>query len=313
MIFALLGSCLMAVVSYGVAALLFGITPFPRVGLSWRAKHWSDRHTSWLREAGIPFPAFPFWMGCVAVGGVSFLVLWRITGVWAVALLPAWSAAAFPVHWFRHAHMRCEDARREAWPDALADVVSSLQSGRTMHDSLAELSVSGPVALRPALTRYGELQFTHGQTVALEIVRQELADPISDLVIEVFSLAMGRGTGEALFILRDVGEKIADELDNRRQIRSDALEHRIETTAVVVIPWFILTFLVMSHGDIRAFYRTESGLIVLGVCVFILETGRRVVGYLGRVPPDPRVFRGKGGLLTTPSFMADERIKGGQG
>ena len=81
-----------------------------------------------------------------------------------------------------------------AWPDGLRDLIASIAAGRSLAQALNALAASGPAPLRGRVRRGFPISARMLGTVpALEVVKEELADPTSDRVIEVLILAQQRG------------------------------------------------------------------------------------------------------------------------
>ncbi len=77
----------------------------------------------------------------------------------------------------------------------------------SVHAALVELGTSGPIALRPHFNRYAGLAATLGQRTSLQIVREELADPVSDRVIEIILVAFEQGPGVVIDVLGDLADR----------------------------------------------------------------------------------------------------------
>jgi tight adherence protein B len=129
-----------------------------------------------------------------------------------------------------------------------------------------------------------------GTAPALEIVKQELADPTSDRVIEVLLLAQERGGSIVRSILDDLVEATTRDLKLRDELETEGLEMRINARAVVVLPWFVLVALTARPGPFRAFYRSPGGVVTLLVAAVLTAIGVLVLGRLGKEPGEQRVF-----------------------
>jgi tight adherence protein B len=223
---------------------------------------------------------------------LAFAVFLLVTGVPLVALMPALVVALLPRAYFSRRRMQRLAEVQQAWPDGLRDLVASLSSGMSLPKAVEWLSQSGPEALRVALARYPLLARTLGVTPALEVIKEELADPTSDRVIEVLILAYERGGAIVPRILQDLGEATTRDLWAIEEIKTEALEQKINARAVFALPWFVLVALTARQGMFREFYRSPGGavVIVLGAAMSLL--GIWLVRRLGREPEEPRVLGG---------------------
>ena len=98
-----------------------------------------------------------------------------------------------------------------------------------------------------------------GTVPALEVIREELADPTSDRVIEVLILASERGGQIVKEILEDLVVATTKDLKVLDEIETEGLEMRINARAVLVLPWFVLVALTLRGGAFREFYASSAG------------------------------------------------------
>lgn len=129
-----------------------------------------------------------------------------------------------------------------------------------------------------------------GTVPALEIVKEELADPTSDRVIEVLLLAHERGGSIVRSILEDLVEATTRDLKLLDGLETEGLEMRINARAVVVLPWLVLVALTVRAGPFRDFYRSRGGVVTLLVAGALTALGVFALGRLGREPAEDRVF-----------------------
>ena len=285
---------LLAGLSFGVFVYFLvgfatGYAPEIRVRRFRRRRQISDRQL-WLNQAGIALTPRQFWAGSIAVGVVAFLVVAAITGTPLVALVPAAGVAALPAAYFgrrRAAHLRRVQA---AWPDGLRDVIASIAAGRSLSQALSSLAATGPEPLQDAFARFPLLARMLGTVPALEVVKEELADPTSDRVIEVLVLAHERGGQVVRDILEDLVVVTTRDLKLLDEIETEGLEMKINARAVLVLPWLVLVALTIRDGPFRAFYRSAGGLIVVIVAGLLSLVGGYLIARLGRMRGEQRVF-----------------------
>lgn len=246
----------------------------------------------WLIQAGLRLTPAQFRLASAGAGVAAFVVFLGLTGVWTVALVPALLVAGLPRAYFGRARERRLLDVQRAWPDGLADVVASVRAGMSLERAVVRLAESGPEPLRMAFDRFPFLARTIGVVPALEVVREELADPTSDRVIEVLVLAHERGGAIVPDILRDLAAATTRDLWTMEEIQTEALEQKINARAVFALPWLVLVVITLQEGAFRAFYATSAGLLVVLVGAAMSAFGMWLVSRLGRDPDEPRVFGG---------------------
>ena len=177
-----------------------------------------------------------------------------------------------------------------AWPDGLRDLVSSIAAGRSLSGALVELAASGPAPLRAAFARFESNSRMLGTIPALEIVREAVADPTSDRVIEVLILASERGGQIVKEILEDLVAATTKDLKVLDEIDTEGLEMRINARAVLVLPWFVLVALTLRGGAFREFYASSAGLLVVLIGGALSAVGYLWISHLGRSQQEQRVL-----------------------
>ncbi|HWD08050.1 MAG TPA: hypothetical protein VHA57_03040, partial [Actinomycetota bacterium] len=160
--------------------------------------------------------------------------------------------------------------------------------------AIASLASSGPEPLRGAFDRFAPRSRMLGVPAALELIKQQLADPTSDRVLEVLLLAHERGGRIVTAVLSDLADATSRDLKAIEGITSDRLEPKINSRAVFVLPWLVLVALCASPGPIRAFYQKPVGAVVVGVAAAMSLIGILIVERLSRDPAEERVFGGRG-------------------
>lgn len=283
-----------------LAALAWGLTAYLVVGLLTghtpqvlrRRRMENRRFQSWLYQAGVSVSPAQFL--AVSAGGalLTFLVVWALAGAAPVALVPAAAVATIPRGWFARQRSRRQRDRLAAWPDTIRDLLAHLESSVPLHAALIELGRSGPEPLRPTWRRYGVLASALDHRAALEAIRNELADPVSDRVIEVVLVAHEQGSAVVLDLLRDLADSTTDDIRLLETVETAQLETRIEARAVAVLPFVVLVMLTSRSPDYRAFYSSALGVVVIIVGAVMTLLGSIAVQRLGRVREETRVLVG---------------------
>jgi tight adherence protein B len=260
----------MGVFAYFLVGFVTGYAPdlrFRRRG----ARSQVGRGQLWLHQAGLAVTPGQFAIASVGVGVVAFAVVTAMTGTPLVALVPAGAVAALPRAYFARRRAARLSRVQEAWPDGLRDLLASITAGRSLPQALTTLASSGPVPLREAFERFPLLSRMLGTVPALEVVKEELADPTSDRVVEVLILAQERG-----------GQVVRDILEG--------LEMKINARVVLVLPWVVLVALTIRAGPFRDFYQSGGGLVVVALGGALSVVGYVVISRLGRSQYERRVF-----------------------
>ncbi len=293
---------LLAALSGGVFVYLFvGFLTgnMPR-SLTRRRRRRRSQRLGWLDQANVAVTPRQFVAVSAAAAIVTFLVVWALSGALPVALVPALAIGGLPRIWFARQAQRGSEERVAAWPDALRDLVAHLEAPMSLHRGLVELGRSGPEPLRGAWRRYARLTAALDHRAALNAVKSELADPVSDRIVEVLQVAHEQGAGVAIDVLRDLAEATGKDIRLREEIETAHLERRIEARAAVVLPFAVLVLLCSTSEPYRDFYSSIGGFVVIVVGSGMVMVGMTLIRRLGRLPIETRV-------LATPATVGVQR------
>lgn len=236
-----------------------------------------------------------FVAGC---GGLALLTgtgAWQVSGIPALAVIPAGLAGAAPVVWLRRRAQRRRVAIRESWPDALAQISGNVRASRPLSHALVDVSLVGPPALREPMAGFGRRVQTLGVVPALQALADTVADPVTDRVVEVLCLAHSEGGRIVGEVVADLADSIAEEVLAAEEVDTLALEGRLNARLVFALPWVVLLLLTAQEGPFRAFYTSPTGTTVIAGGAVVSVVGVVLVSRLTRTPSEPRVLRGDDG------------------
>ena len=248
------------------------------------------RRDVWLRQAGVDLT--PLQLCSISVGGAvaTFAAVALVTHTPVVAAAPALAAGAIPFVYLGHRRRLRLRAWQDAWPDALRELVAAIVAGRSLGQAVNALGETGPDPLREVFADFPALARVFGTAAALEQVKERLADPTSDRVVEVLLVAHERGGAIVREILEDLVVATTEDLKVLDEIETESLEMRINGRAVLVLPWLVLIALTLRPGPFRAFYASPAGLWVIVAAALLSALGAWWLGRLGAQPVEPRVF-----------------------
>jgi tight adherence protein B len=262
----------------------------PRSLTRWRRRRGRDLGLGWLRHADVAVTPRQFVAVSAAAAIATFVLVWALSGAVPVALVPALTVGGLPRVWFARQAQRGAEERVAAWPDTLRDLVAHLEAPMSLHRGLVELGRSGPEPLRVAWRRYERLTAALDHRTALNAVKSELADPVSDRIVEVLQVAHEQGAGVVLDVLRDLADATGKDIRLREEIETAQLERRIEARAAVVLPFAVLVLLCSTSEPYRDFYSSVGGFVVIVVGSGMALAGMAMIRRLGRLAIESRVL-----------------------
>jgi tight adherence protein B len=248
-----------------------------------------------MQQAGIDLSPARYRLTVVAAMVATFVVAYALTSTVPVALVPAVAIGWLPSVYYRRRRDKRLASRVAAWPEAIRDVLSHLAVDATLHRALVQLAETGPVPLRPVWATYARNAQVLDVPSALAQVRAELADPVSDHVIEALEAAHDRGTRVTVEVLDSLAEQVTKDLALVEEVVTGQAEIRAEAVFAVVLPFVMLAFLVASNDAFARFYARPIGWIVIAIGAGMATGGWKAINALGRIPDEPRLLARRSG------------------
>ncbi len=185
-----------------------------------------------------------------------------------------------------------EAALIAAWPEVIDHLMSGIQSGLSLTESLAGLSTRGPEVLRPAFTQFKATLYGSGDlTQAIEELKVLFAHHGSDQIFEALIISKALGGSELLQILRSLGDFLRQDLALRREIEVKHGWIKNSAHLSAAAPW-ILLLLLSTQPSTAAAYSTTTGAMILIAGLVMTGIAYIWMNRLGRLPQNPRVFVG---------------------
>jgi len=177
-----------------------------------------------------------------------------------------------------------------AWPEVIDHLMSGIQSGLSLTESLSGLSTRGPEILRPAFTQFkADLYGSGDLTQAIEDLRTMFAHHGSDQIFEALIISKALGGSELLQILRSLGDFLRQDLALRREIEVKHGWIKNSAHLSAAAPW-ILLLLLSTQPRTAAAYSTPTGAIILLIGLVMTAIAYLWMNRLGRLPQTPRIF-----------------------
>ncbi|WP_203336069.1 type II secretion system F family protein [Nocardioides limicola] len=188
---------------------------------------------------------------------------------------------------------RARNRQREfaqVWPEAVDNLASAVRAGLSLPEAVAALGQRGPEPLRPAFTQFAlDYQLTGRFSESLDRLKERLADPVGDRVIEGLRVAREVGGGELGRLLRNLSGYLRDEAHTRSEMESRQTWTVAGARMAVAAPWLVL-FLLCFQPEVIGRYNSAGGVLVLaggaGCCV----VAYRLMMRIGRLPTEQRIL-----------------------
>jgi len=185
-----------------------------------------------------------------------------------------------------------EAAMTAAWPEVIDHLMSGIQSGLSLTESLTGLSTRGPEVLRPAFTQFKATLYESGDVgQTIQELKSKFAHHGSDQIFEALIISKALGGSELLQILRSLGDFLRQDLALRREIEVKHGWVKNSAHLSAIAPWVLLLML-STQPSTAAAYSTATGVMILGTGLVMTGIAYFWMNRLGRLPQTPRIFVG---------------------
>ncbi|NHC25482.1 type II secretion system protein F [Nocardioides sp. IC4_145] len=240
--------------------------------------------------------------GMRSVSPASFTALSLVSGSLVAVVVQAVSAtvpvavafgvmgAYLPVAVVSGRARRRQRELAEVWPEAVDHLTSAVRAGMSLPDALAALGTRGPEPLQPSFSSFAlDYQVTGRFGECLDRLKDRLADPVGDRVVEGLRVAREVGGGELGRLLRNLSGYLRDDLRTRSELEARQAWTVNGARLAVAAPWLVLLFMSFQSEVIRR-YASPGGVLVLVVGAATCVVAYRLMMRIGRLPTERRIL-----------------------
>jgi len=244
-----------------------------------------------LIAGGLPTVSPLLFIAVSVTGGlVVGAVLQALVRIPALSLTAACGAAILPSAVLGQRLAARRRAHRSVWPDVVDHLVSSVRAGRALPDALAGFAEQGPSGVRPAFAEFDrDYRRTGDFGAGIDRLKQRLADPSADRILETLRMARQVGGTDLTAVLRSLSAYLRQEAALRQEATARQAWIRNTARLGVAAPWIILLLLASRPEAIEAYNSAAGGLlIVIGAVVSVIAY--RLMLRAGRLAEEGRWF-----------------------
>lgn len=220
---------------------------------------------------------------------VVFLISFTLTTSREISFSIAILSASLPFIVAKKRSNRLVRERERAWPEALDNIVSALQAGKSITEAITSLAETGPAQLKASFGRIAK-SINNGVNLDSALISESeiLKSSIADQTLSSLQLAKEFGGRDVTTTLRLLSNFLRE---------SDAALEEIETkfswvrnSAVLgaAAPWLLLALLSTQENTVEA-YRTSGGKLVLSIGVVATAAAYLLMERISRIPESPRI------------------------
>jgi tight adherence protein B len=231
------------------------------------------------------------WLVCAVTALVVFVAVQVISRTVTVALAFGVMAGYLPVAMLVGRGRRRQRELAEVWPEAVDNLSSAVRAGMSLPEALTQLGHRGPEPLREPFLAFGaDYQVTGRFGESLDRLKQRLADPVGDRVVEGLRIAREVGGGELGSLLRNLSGFLREDARTRSELESRQAWTVNGARLAVAAPWLVLLMLCFQR-EVIARYASPAGVVVLTGGAALCLVAYRLMVRIGRLSAERRVLR----------------------
>jgi tight adherence protein B len=160
----------------------------------------------------------------------------------------------------------------------------------SLPEAISGLSERGPEPLRGPFAAFAlDYQVSGRFSESLDLLKERLADPVGDRVVEGLRVAREVGGGDLGRLLRSLSQFLRDDLRTRSELEARQAWAVNGARLAVAAPWIVL-LLLCFQPEVIARYSTTAGVLVLAGGAGLCALAYRLMLRIGRLPTERRVL-----------------------
>lgn len=250
-----------------------------------------DRVTELLLAAGVagvaPWQLVGF---CFLLFSLATVTVLAASGVAGIGVLFGLMAGFAPIVMLRGRATHRRSTHAAMWPDAVDNLTSAVRAGLSLPDALIQLGERGPDELRDPFVHFGHDYQSSGRFhQSLDLLKDRLADPTGDRVVEALRIARDVGGGDLGRMLQSLSSFLREDQRTRGEIESRQSWTVTGARLAVAAPWIVL-LLMCFQGDAARRFASPTGLLILGGGALTCVVAYRLMLWIGRLPAERRIL-----------------------
>ncbi|MEJ6573751.1 MAG: type II secretion system F family protein [Actinomycetes bacterium] len=176
------------------------------------------------------------------------------------------------------------------WPEILDHIISGLQSGLSLAETLVALGIRGPIRTRSIFLIFSDnLRSGVDFGLALKELKRTFNNGTADQVCEVLDFARVAGSSDTSLTLRTLSNFIRRDLALRSEIQAKHSWVKNSAALAAIAPWLLLLLLATQPNTLTA-YTSGAGFVILIAGAVLTVIAYFWMEKVGKLRETPRIF-----------------------
>jgi tight adherence protein B len=252
----------------------------------------NDRVTELLTQAGyLSIRPSQLYAVSASLGAIAFVLTAGVSRSATVALAFATFAAYAPIALVKHRQKVRTAELRDLWPDVVDNLASAVRAGLALPEAVAQVATRGPAALRDPFRAFAEDYRATGRFGdCLDRLKDRLADPTGDRIVESMRVARDVGGSDLGGLLRTLSQFLRDDMRTRAELEARQSWTVAAARLALAAPWLVLALLALRPDTVAA-YNTPIGATIIAGGGAVSFAAYRVMLRIAALPVEERVLR----------------------
>jgi tight adherence protein B len=252
----------------------------------------SSRLVDLLRSAGIEnVSGLGLVSTCLGLAAFVTLIFFAVTRSWPISACFGLFGGWLPMAVVRWRARKRIATLRQLWPDVVDHLRSAIRAGLSLPEALIQLGEKGPEELRHVFRDFGADYRSGGHfDPALNRLKERLADPVADRIVEALRLTREVGGSDLGRLLGTLGEFLRESARTRSELEARQSWTVNAARLAVAAPWIVMVLLATRPEAVAA-YNTPVGAAVLLGGLVVSAICYSVMLRIGALPEEERVLR----------------------
>jgi tight adherence protein B len=251
-----------------------------------------DRTDDLLSQAGLTMlAAGQLWLLCTVAAVLGAAAVFAVSRSGVIAAAFGVFAGYAPITWVRSRRRHRAAEMRDIWPDVVDNLASAVRAGIALPEAVAQIGERGPAAVRGPFRHFADDYRSTGRfSECLDVLKQSLADPVADRVIESLRVAREVGGTDLGRVLRTLSQFLREDARTRAELETRQGWTIGAARLALAAPWIVLALLSLRPETVEA-YDSAAGVAVLAAGGGVSFAAYRVMLRIARLPVEERVLR----------------------